>query len=91
MSDEFQATTEGISVVEGVEVDVTVRGDEDRASKVLIDLKARLGVLAAAFDHEIPPGRLPEDLGTLTEDENRYTPPVSVAWGRVLADEDDEA
>jgi hypothetical protein len=85
MSGEFKTTTTGIAVVEGVEVDVTVRGDEDRAEKVLMDLKERIGVLAAAYDHETPPADLPDDLGDLGD--RRYTPPMSVAWGRVFEDD----
>jgi hypothetical protein len=83
MSDDYEVTTTGISVVEGVEVDVTVRGDEDRAGMVLIDLKERLAVLAAAYDHQTPPADLPDDLGDLGE---RYKPPMSVVWDRTLAD-----
>jgi len=77
----YEATTEEITVVEGVSVDVTVRGDEDRAEKVLMDLKDRLGFLGAAFETETPPDALNRD--DLPE---RFAPPMSVAWDRVLND-----
>jgi hypothetical protein len=90
MSRDYETASTRITVVEGVEVDLSVRGDEKRAEKVLIDLKERLAVLAAAFDHETPPGDLPDDLAALTEEDNRYTPPMSVAWDRVFTDETDD-
>jgi len=81
----YEATTTGITVVEGVEVDITVRGDEDRAEKTLLNLKERAGRLGAAFEAEVPPDDLPDDLN---KDYPRYAAPVSVAWDRVF--EDDE-
>lgn len=84
MSDgEYRATTTGIAVVGGVEVDITVRGNEDRAEKVLMDLNARLGRLGAAFEGETPPSEIQE-----VPDE--YTPPMTVAWGRVFEESDDQ-
>lgn len=82
-SGEYQATTEGIAVVGGVEVDITVRGDEDRAEKVLMDMKERLGLLGAAFEGQTPPGDIEE-----VPDE--YVPPMTVAWDRVFGEADDE-
>ncbi len=72
----YEATTEGISVIDGVEVDITVRGDEDKASKSLMDLKERCGRIAQAYDEQTPPDEV--------ELSNEYLPPMTVAWGRVL-------
>jgi hypothetical protein len=79
----YEATTTEITVVEGVEVDITVRGDEDRAEKVLLDLKERLGILGAAYDAEVPP----DALGDVPEE---FVPPMSVAWDRVFDYDPDE-
>lgn len=74
----YEATTEEITVVPGVEVDLTVRdvgaGERD-ADKVLMDLQERLGVLAAAFDAETPPDALDE----IPEE---FVPAMTVAWDR---------
>jgi len=69
--------TSGITVVDGVEVDIEVRGDEDKAEKTLMDLKARLSELGAAFEYEKPPSEFDE---IPTE----YRAPMSVAWDRVF-------
>ena len=76
----YEATTEEIAVLDGVEVDITVRGDEDKAEKALLDLKERLGVLAAAYDAETPPEQLDEV-------PNEYRPLMSVAWDQVFSRE----
>ena len=90
MSD-YKTSKTGITVVEGVEIDISVEGDEEVAEKVLLDLTERAGIIAAAWDFETPPSDLPADLDTLTMGENRYAPPFSVAWDRVFeADEDEE-
>lgn len=85
MSDEYSATTLGIGVIDGVSVDITVSGDEDKAEKVLMDLKERAGRLAAAFEDETPPDELPDDLGKEHPDK---VPPMTVAWDRIF--EEDE-
>ena len=82
-----ETTTEGITVVDGVEIDISVRGDADRAHKVMIDLKERLGRLAAAYEEETPPSELPEDL---TETHPEKTPMMTVAWERVFNGDTDE-
>jgi hypothetical protein len=82
MSDEYRASVTAITVVDGVEVDVTVRGDEDRAEKVLMDLKERLGVLGYAYESQTPP----EDL---TDIPSEYRPLMTPAWGRLLGDTDE--
>jgi hypothetical protein len=68
---------EGITAVGGVEVDISVSGEEDRANKVVTDLKERLGILGAAYATETPPDEL-DDIP------QEYTPPMSVAWDRVF-------
>lgn len=79
-SDNYRAATNEITVVEGVEVDIEVRGDEDKAEKVLMDVKERLGLLGAAFNEERPP----EDFDEVPAE---FAPMMSVAWGRVFDDE----
>lgn len=81
---DYNATTEGITAVEDVEVDITVRGDQDRADKVLMDLKERIGVLAVAFDSETPP----DDVDEIPAE---YIPMMTVAWDRVFEDEEGDA
>jgi len=89
----YEVATEAITVVEGVEVDVRVRdtgAGERRADKVLIDLKERLGVLAAAYDAKTPPDDLDKVPDEFVPDEipDEYVPAMTVAWDRVF--EDDE-
>lgn len=74
----YHATTEGVAAVDGVEVDITVRGNEDKAEKVMMDLKERMGRLGAAFERDTPPSELPEYVG------EKYTPLMTVAWDRVF-------
>lgn len=81
---DYNATTEGIAAVEGVEVDITVRGDQDRADKVLADLKERIGVLAVAYNSETPP----EDIDEIPAE---YIPMMTVAWDRVFDDEEGDS
>jgi len=73
----YNATTEGITAVDGVEVDITVRGDEDKAQKVLMDLKEHMGLLGYAFESEIPPDEI-DDVPS------EYMPIMSVAWDGVF-------
>ena len=71
-----------ITVVDGVEVDITVRdagGGERKVDQVGMDLKERLGVLQTAYQTETPPDEL-------TEIPSENTPPMTVAWGRLFAD-----
>lgn len=75
----YRGMTEDITIVDGVEVDITVRGDEDRAEKVLMDLKERLGVIGAAYDQETPP----DELEAIP---SKFQPPMRVAWEHVLGD-----
>lgn len=84
MNGEYNARTTGITVVDGVEVNVEVSGDEDRAEKVLMDLKERLGRLGAAIDAQTPPDELPDDLGN---DHPGKVPPMTVAWDRIFEDD----
>lgn len=80
----YETTTDQITVVDGVEVDVTVRdtgGGERKADHVSRDLKERLGVLAAAFDSETPPDDIEDVPG-------EYTPMMTNAWGRIFGDDD---
>lgn len=79
---EYSARTEEITVVDGVEVDIEVRGDENRAEKVLIELKDQLGWVAEAYDEETPPDKL--DARSF---EN--TPPMGVNWGDMFGEQDD--
>ena len=69
-------------MVDGVEVDIEVRGDEDRAEKALVDLKNRLGWIAEAYEQETPPEQLD---GRSSEN----TPIMSVDWAGVFGDDDE--
>ena len=78
----YYTDTTCITVVDGVEVDVTVRdagAGERKADQVTMDLKERLGVLQTAYETETPPDEL-------TEIPSENTPPMTVAWGRLFAD-----
>lgn len=79
---EYSARTEEITVVDGVKVDIEVCGNEDRAEKVLMDLKNRLGWIAEAYDEEVPPDHLDERSW-----EN--TAPMTVNWDHVFDEQDD--
>jgi len=73
----YEATVEEITAVDGVEVDVTVRGDEDKAEKVLMDIKERIGVLGYCFEVETPPSEV-EDVP------DDYRPLMTPAWDRIF-------
>jgi len=64
---------EGISVVEGVEIDITVEGSENRANKTLQELKTHCGRIGQAFEDETPP----MDVAQSPE----YMPLMVVDWG----------
>jgi hypothetical protein len=83
MSKEYQSRISEITVVDGVEVDIEVRGDERRAETVLMDLKDRLGWVAEAYEQETPPSELDECTSV-------NTPPIRVSWERVFAEDNDE-
>jgi hypothetical protein len=83
MTDDYMATVKEISAVDGVEVDIIVRGDEDRADKVLMDLKDRLGWIGAAYEIEVPPD-------WMDDRPDEYTPLMSVNWARVFGVEDSD-
>lgn len=70
-------TVKGVTAVDGVTVNIVVEGDEDRAEKVVMDLKERLGRLGAAYEMETPPDEL-DDIPP------EYVPVMAVAWGRVF-------
>ncbi len=72
----YEATTEGISVIDGVEIDITVRGDEKKAEKALMDLKERCGRIAQAYDEQTPPDELEPDV--------EYLPLMTVDWDGVF-------
>jgi len=65
------------TAIDGVEVDITIRGDEHRADTVLKDLRERLGRLAAAFDTQTPP----DEIDAVPDE---YTPSIGVSWDRVF-------
>lgn len=73
----YEATVEGITALDGVSVDVTVRGNEEKAEKVMMDLKERVGILGAAYDKQTPPDQLDE----VPVD---YIPIMTVAWDQVF-------
>jgi hypothetical protein len=73
----YEATTEGISIIDGVEVDITVRGTEDKAEKTLMALKERCGIIAAAYDKQTPPSEFDR---TPVE----YMPMMKVDWEGVF-------
>ena len=64
--------TEGITVVDGVEIDITIRGEENKANKTLQELKTHCGRIGQAFDEETPPMEV--DLSA------EYMPLMFVAW-----------
>lgn len=78
----YEAATEGVTIVDGVEVDITVRGEEDKAEKTLMDLKERLGRIGAAYANETPPSELGANL------DNKYLPLMTVDWEGVFSDDD---
>ena len=80
MTDDYNAKTKGIRAVNGVEVDIEVRGNEDRAEKVMMDLKERLGRLGAAYDE----GKAPDKLEDIPPE---YKPIFTINWSEVFADE----
>jgi hypothetical protein len=83
---EYTVTTEEITVVDGVEIDITVRdtgAGERRVDHTLTELKTHLGRIATAFEQRTPPLELEE-----IPDQNK--PMFSVAWDRVLGDDDPE-
>jgi hypothetical protein len=82
MNDEYNARVEDITVIDGVEIDIEVRGDEDRAETALMDLKDHLGWIAEAYDQETPPEQLDDRA-------SENTPLMSVDWAGVFGDEDD--
>jgi len=75
-----KVSSEGIQVVDGVTVDITVRGNEDVAEKVMIDLTDRLGWIAEAYDTGVPPDEL-------TERDPENTPPMRVGWREYLSED----
>ena len=76
-----KVATTAVSVVDGVEVDIEVRGDGDRAEKVLMDLKDRLGWLGAAYELEKAPSEI-------TDRPHDKTPPMTIDWEMVFEDAD---
>jgi hypothetical protein len=83
---EYTVTTEEITVVDGVEVDITVRdtgAGERRVDHTLTELKTHLGRIATTFEQRTPPLELEE-----IPDQNK--PMLGVAWDRVLAEEGDD-
>ena len=80
MKSEYHSTVEGINVIDGVKVDITVRGDEDKAEKTLMELKDRCGRIAAAYDEQKPPSEFEHTpVG--------YMPLMVVDWESVFSDE----
>jgi hypothetical protein len=70
----YKATTEGVTVEDGdVEVDLTVRGDEGKAEKVLIHARGE----AVRAMRALRDGEHPDDV-----DDHL----VTVAWDRVVGD-----
>jgi hypothetical protein len=84
MSDDYSVRVEGIEVVDGVEVDIEVRGDEDRAENVLLDLKDRLGYIAHAYDIQ----QHPDAIVNRPEDKR---PLMTVDWGQVMGFKETDA
>ena len=76
----YKTKTTDIEVIHGVSVDITVRGDEDKAEKVAMDLRDRLGQIAEAYETETPPREL-------TSRSDKNTPLMTVAWDRVFEPE----
>jgi len=72
----YEATNEGVTVEDGdVELDITVRGDEKDAEKVLIHARAEaVRAMRALRDDEHP------------DDVDDH--PATVAWNRVVGDND---
>jgi len=76
----YEATCTGITVLEGVEIDITVSGNEKKAEKAMMELKEHTGRIQAAFEQEQPPlefERAPPE----------YLPLMTVDWDLVFSDE----
>ena len=76
--------TTGYTVVDGVEVDITIEGDEDRGEEVLMDLKERMGCLAAAYDTQTPPDRI-EDVS------HEFMPIITMDWDSKFGHTEEDA
>lgn len=73
----YESTTEGITSEDvGVEIDITVRGDEDKAEKVKMHAHDEIVRALQAFET----GENPRDCDGFI---------MSVAWDRVLGDTDE--
>jgi len=81
----YTAATKEATVIDGVEVSITVEdvgGDERKADQVLMDLQERIGILQTAYEKEVPPSEL-DDVPT------DYTPMMAVSWESVFESEDE--
>jgi hypothetical protein len=77
MSD-YKAKSKEITVVDGVSVDIEVSGpNEDRAEKVMMDLKDRLGWIGQAYAEQSPPSEL-------SDRAPEYAPLMTVDWEQVF-------
>jgi len=82
----YNATMSEATVVDGVEVTVTVEdvgGGECKSDHVLLDLQERLGIIQTAYEQETPPS----ELGDIPDE---YLPMMTVAWDRLFSDEENE-
>jgi hypothetical protein len=70
-------TVEEITAVEGVEIDFTIRGDEETANRVNIELKDHIGRIQDAFENEVPPTEL-------SNDERENVPLMTVDWESIF-------
>lgn len=82
MTGKYKATTKGVSVVDGVKVDITVRdtgAGEDKAEKVMMELKTHMGRIQSAYEQEADP--------VDTEFQAENMPLMMVNWESVFDDE----
>jgi len=76
----YEVDREGITVVEGVEVDLSVRdagAGERTVDRTILELTTHCGRIAATLEHDVAPTEFDEL-------PDKYLPPATVAWNRVL-------
>lgn len=75
-----RVTTSEITAIEGVEIDIEIRGDEDRVNRAHTELLDHIGRIAAAEEKREPP------LDVERDDEHK--PMLSLDWESVFEEVD---
>lgn len=86
MTDQYTTKVRDITVVDGVEVDLTIRdtgGGKRRVDQVKIELKEHLGRLGYAYETETPPMKIKQP-------PSKYFPILSVDWSVLFAEDTDD-